>query len=115
MDSPNSFRQAPKRKERLLDPEQVKAQNEALARQVDRAQHASWYSRDPNRPHVVWVKGQASVPWRYMVPVVLGAGIVWLSPFIGVPTDKSLLIGALTALILFVFAFIQDVNRWLSK
>lgn len=104
MDSPTSFRERPKPQERLLSPEKAKAQNESLARQNDRA----------NRRFIVGF-GPGSIPWRYVAPVGVGVFVLVLFPRLGMPFGRLLLIGALTALILLAVAFIQDVNRWLSR
>lgn len=116
MDSPTSFRKPPRQKERLLDPEVAKAQNEALSRQIERAESASLRYQHMRQGGTVDLhRHGGSLPWRYFLPVAVGFGIVFLGPRLGMPMGRALLIGVLSGLILVAFVFAQDVYRWLSK
>lgn len=119
MESPPPFRQAPPPKEQLLSPERARAQNEALARQVSRAEMALIQARQQHQDHaqpqlVTW-KHHGPVPWRYVVPVIICVLAVFLLPKVGVTVGRAALIGGLSALALFSVALVQDVRRWLHK
>lgn len=117
-DSPTSFRKPPKQQERLLDPEVAKAQNEALARQVGRAEMTSLRYQQHNRREgsLLHERGLGgTLPWRYLLPGVLGFAVIFLGPQLGMGTDRSLLVGVLSGFILVSFVFVQDAYRWLNK
>ena len=117
MGSPTSFRQAPKQQERLLDPEAARTQNEALARQVERAEMASLRAQQMRQEgYVDWNRrGSPSIPWRYLLPIGVGFTVFFGGPWVGLSTGRSLLIGVLSALILVTIIFVQDASRWLKK
>lgn len=120
MDSPPSFRQAPKKPETLLSPEAARAQNEALARQVARAESALLRSQMARGQYQEYdgqpaLHAAPKLPTRYALPVVAGVLSGFFFPMIGVSQGKSMLIAFLSALLLFALLFIQDVNRWLHK
>jgi hypothetical protein len=120
MQSPPPFRQAPPPKEQLLSPERARAQNEALARQVGRAEMALIQARQQHQNQVqpqpvTWGHHGESVPWRYVVPVLICVLAVFLLPKVGVTMGRAALIGGLSALALFAVALVQDVRRWLHK
>ncbi len=120
MESPPPFRKAPPPKEQLLSPERARAQNDALARQVERAELAMVRARLQRESHdqpqrVTWTTQGQSIPWRYVVPVFVCLLAVFLLPRVGVSLGRAALIGGLSALALFSIAFVQDVRRWLHK
>ena len=87
------FRQQPQPKEQLLAPERLHAQNEALAATPDNIQ----------------------IPWRYVLPIIVGFIVGRMLPTFHVSFERSLLIGLLSALGLFAVAFLQDVIRWIRR
>jgi hypothetical protein len=63
---------------------------------------------------VTWEHGE-SVPWRYVVPVLLCVLAVFLLPKTGISVGRAALIGGLSAIALVSLALVQDVRRWLHK
>ena len=76
-----------------------------------RQQHQNQAQPQP----VTWGHHGESVPWRYVVPVLICALAVFLLPKVGVTVGRAALIGGLSALALFTLALVQDARRWLHK
>ncbi|HNS96648.1 MAG TPA: hypothetical protein PLJ27_01200 [Polyangiaceae bacterium] len=107
------FRQQPQPKEQLLAPERLHAQNEALARYVDSARRKAFGRND--KYSIAATPDNIQIPWRYVLPIIVGFIVGRMLPTFHVSFERSLLIGLLSALGLFAVAFLQDVIRWIRR